>query len=90
MHCSDDLIPKLLKFAQECKQDRLNTEAMKNKASTHASKYQEPIYMEFDIIQMFWCGNSPNLNIIEPCWSWMKRQTTRNDVSRTRKEAAKR
>ena len=37
----------------------------------HVSKYQEAV--SFDILGMMWCVNSPNLNTIEPCWSWIKR-----------------
>ena len=53
-------------------------EVMEDKALAHASKYQKAVYMSFDIIRMLWCGNSPDLNMIEPCWIWMKRHTTRN------------
>lgn len=87
---SQVLIPKLLKFAQECKLDRPDTIVMEDKAPAHTSKHQEPVFMTLDILRMLWCGNSPDLNMIEPCWPWMKRQTTRNGASRTRKEAEKR
>ena len=63
---------------------------MEDKASAYASKYQEAVFMSFDIVRMVWCGNSPDLNMIEPCWPWMKRRTTRKGVSRTRKEAERR
>lgn len=29
------------------------------------------------IEKLLWPGNSPDLNAIEPCWFWMKRQTTK-------------
>jgi hypothetical protein len=29
------------------------------------------------IIRLLWLGNSPDLNAIEPCWFWMKRDTTK-------------
>ena len=83
------LIPKLLKFAQECKRDRPNTIVMEDKAPAHASKFQEPIFMSLKIVRLLWCGNSPDLNAIEPCWPWMKRRITEKGAPRTRKEAEK-
>ena len=83
------LIPKLLKFAQECKKDRPQTIDIKDKAPVYASKHQEPVFMTIDILRLLWCRNSPDLNMIEPCWPWMKRQTTQKGAPRTRKEAKK-
>ena len=45
--------------------------------------------MEMGILRLLWCGNSPDLNMIEPCWPWMKRETTKKGAPRTRKEAEK-
>ena len=81
------LIPKLLKFAQECKMERPDTLVMEDKAPAHASKFQELVFMSMDILRLIWCGNSPDLNMIEPCWIWMKRETTKKGALRTRKEA---
>ena len=83
------LIPKLLKFAQECKKNRPDTIIMEDKAPAHASKHQEPVFMAMDILRLLWYGNSPDLNMIEPCWPWMKRKTTEKGAPRTRKEAEK-
>ena len=60
---------------------------MEDKASAYASKFQEPVFMALDIMRMLWCGNSPDLNMIEPCWPWIKRETTKKGAPRTRKEA---
>jgi hypothetical protein len=30
---------------------------------------------------MLWPANSPDINAIEPCWFWMKRQTTKHGVA---------
>ena len=62
---------------------------MEDKALVYASKYQEPVFMAIDILRLLWCGNSPDLNIIKPCWPWIKRRTIEKGVSRTRKEAEK-
>ena len=29
------------------------------------------------MLRLFWPGNSPDLNAIEPTWFWMKRETTK-------------
>ncbi len=43
--------------------------------------------MNLEILRLLWCGNSPDLNMIEPCWIWMKRETTKKGAPRTRKQA---
>ena len=84
------LIPKLLTFALKCKEARPDTCVQEDKAPAHASKYQDTVYLDFGIFRLFWPGNSPDLNIIEPCWAWMKRQTSKYGLPRTRKEAERR
>jgi hypothetical protein len=32
-------------------------------------------------MRMLWPANSPDLNIIEPAWFWMKRQTTKHSTA---------
>ena len=88
-HQKKVLIPKLLKFAEECKKERLDTMVIEDKAPAYAFKHQDSVYMAADILRLPWCGNSPDLNMIEPCWAWMKRQITRKGASRTRKKAEK-
>ena len=81
------LIPKLLPFAKECMQDRPETIVQEDNAPFHASKNQHKVFMDWNVSRLFWCANSPDLNAIEPCWFWMKRDTTRHGASRTRKDA---
>ena len=83
------LIPKLIPFALECKKDRPDTIVQEDKAPSHASKYQQPVFMDAGIIRLLWPGNSPDLNMIEPCWPWMKRKTTKKGLSTTRAEGEK-
>ena len=83
------LIPKLLAFAKECLLTRPGTIVQENKAPAHASKNQIPVFMDFNIVRLLWPGNSLDLNMIEPCWSWMKRMTSQKGPLRTRKEAEK-
>ena len=32
-------------------------------------------------MKLLWPANSPDLNAIEPCWFWMKRQTTKRGIA---------
>ena len=43
--------------------------------------------MKASVLRLFWPGNSPDLNMIEPCWNWMKRETTRKGAPQTRAQA---
>ena len=80
----------LIPFAQQCKVERPSTVVQEDKAPAHNSKHQNKVFMDADILRIIWCGNSPDLNQIEPCWLWMKRQTTRKGAPKTRKEAERR
>ena len=71
------LLPKLIPFAEECKMERPNTIVQEDKAPSHASKHQDKVFMDANILRLLWPGNSPDLNMIEPNWIWMKRETTR-------------
>ena len=48
-----------------------------NKALAHASKYQDEVFWLYDILRLLWPSNSPGMSIIELCWPWMKRITTK-------------
>lgn len=74
---SEVLKPKLLPFAKQCMEVRPQTIVQEDKAPSHAHWYQAHIYAEEKIPRLVWCGNSPDLNAIEPAWPWLKRQTTR-------------
>ena len=39
---------------------------------------------------MIWCGNSPDLNAIEPAWPYLKRQTTKKGAPTSRTVAEER
>ena len=70
------LLGKLLPFAKECMHDRPRTIVQEDKAPAHASIHQNMIYSLFDIQRLLWPGNSPDLNMIEPAWPYLKRITT--------------
>ena len=78
------LLPKLIPFAQSCGPDTLVQE---DKAAPHAHHAQQRIYDIHHVSRLLWPGNSPDLNMIEPCWAWMKRETTKKGAPKSRAEA---
>ena len=58
-------------------------------APSHANSYQKAVFMSFDILRLMWPGNSPDLNMIETCWAWMKQKTQFKGAPRTRATAEK-
>lgn len=60
-----------------------------DKKPSHNSKYQAEIFSLHDIICLLWPRNSPDLNMIEPCWSWLKRKICKTDTPKTRAEREK-
>ena len=80
------LLPKLFPFAKECAITRPNTIVQEDKAPSHSHQYQQRVY-DFHFIQrMTWCGNSPDLNAIEPAWPFLKRVTTKKGAPKSKKE----
>ena len=71
------LEPLLLPFAKECLHERPNTLVQEDGAPSHASRYQQEVFDIWEISRLLWPPNSPDLNMIEPCWFWMKRHTTK-------------
>ncbi len=65
------LIPKHIPFALECKQDRPETIIQEDGAPAHRHHAQAQIFSAADTARLFWPGNSPDLNMIEPGWFWM-------------------
>jgi hypothetical protein len=77
------LKPKLIPFALECIKDRPGTIVQEDKAPAHASRCQDAVFSISKVARLFWCGNSPDLNMIESCWPYMKRKTTAKDRQQT-------
>ena len=89
------LEPLLIPFTKKCNVKQLLSGKLpmlvqEDKAPAHASKYQDEVFQLHDILRLLWPGNSPDMNMIEPCWPWMKRITTKKGAPRTRKDAEKR
>ena len=78
---------KLIPFAKRMKLCRPGTIVQEDKAPAHASKWQRPYFSFHEVLQLLWPGNSPDLNMIELCWIWMKRRTTKKGASSVRKTA---
>src|SRR3984957_6579161 len=72
------LKPLLLPFAKECLKERPSTLVQEDGAPSHSSRYQQEVFDLWEITRLLWPPNSPDLNIIEPCWFWMKRHTTKH------------
>jgi hypothetical protein len=84
---SQVLLPKLLPFAKECMKERPGTIVQEDKAPSHAHYAQRLVYIRERVERLSWCGNSPNLNAIEPAWPWLKRRTTKKGALKNRVEA---
>jgi hypothetical protein len=80
---------KLLPFAKRCKLARPGTIVQEDNAPAHTHHHQAIIYNLWEIMKLIWPANSPDLNAIEPCWFWMKRQTTKRGVASSEKQLKK-
>ena len=69
---SEDILKrKLIPFAEA--HDLI---AMEDGAVPHVHKECQKVYNLSLVRKLLWPGNSPDLNMIEPCWYWMKRSTS--------------
>jgi transposase len=80
-HQDEVLKPHLLPFAKTCKEALPNpykdTVVMEDGALAHKSAYSNELYISWEVIRMLWPANSPDLNMIEPCWFYIKIETTK-------------
>ena len=65
----------------------LDALTQEDNATTHASRHQEVYFNAADVCRILWPGNSPDLNMIEPCWAYLKRKTTRKGALTSRAHA---
>ena len=78
------LLPKLIPFAKRCGAD---FQVQEDNAPAHAHRANVTLMNMMDVIRLFWCPNSPDLNMIEPTWFYLKRQTTKYGAPQSRKAA---
>jgi hypothetical protein len=78
---------KLIPFAERCKDGRLGTVVQEDKAPAYDHHVQSYVYSLHGIQKLLWCGNSPDLNAIEPCWPYMKGYTTKKGALKNWAEA---
>jgi hypothetical protein len=50
---------------------------MEDGASFYKLAYSDELYISWEVVRMLWPANSPDLNMIEPCWFYMKVETTK-------------
>ena len=50
---------------------------MEDGAAAHKSDYSDELYISWEVVRMLWPANSLDLNIIEPCWFYIKVKTTK-------------
>lgn len=58
-----------------------------DRAPSHAHFAQEAVFNLAGVKRLLWCGNSPDLNMIEPVWPELKRRTTRAGAPKSGPEA---
>ncbi|EFW21775.1 conserved hypothetical protein [Coccidioides posadasii str. Silveira] len=66
------LLAKLFPFVKECLESQPNTVVLEDGAPAHTHFYQQELYNIHKINHLLWPGNSPDLNMIEPAWMWLK------------------
>ena len=83
-HQDKVLKPHLLPFVKTYKEALLNprkdTVVMEDGASAHKSAYADELYISWEVVKMLWPANSPDLNMIEPCWFYIKIETIKKST----------
>ena len=80
------LFPKLIPFARRCGAD---FQVQEDNAPAHIHRANATLMNVMEVLRLLWCPNSPDLNMIEPTWFYLKRQTTKNGAPQSRQAAEK-
>jgi DDE superfamily endonuclease len=70
------LLPKLLPFAQGLQCLYPGIIVQEDKAPSHTARIHQTYYNAVEVQRLIWPRNSPDLNMIEPAWGYLKRVTT--------------
>jgi len=81
------LLPILIPFAIKCQINCPDTLIQEDKAPAHSLKHQQIYFNAAGLQRLLWPGNSPDLNIIELCWNYLKQVTIKKGAPRNRAEA---
>jgi transposase len=86
------LTPKLIPFAKQLQAAYPDYQVLvqEDKAPSHSHHFQQSVFDANQVQRLLWPGNSPDLNMIEPCWPHLKRETTSKGAPGTRPDAEKR
>jgi hypothetical protein len=72
---------KLIPFAKECGLDAIVQEDL---APAYAYQAQAIVFSAAGVSRMLWCPNSPDLNMIELYWPYLKRVTTKKGAPKSK------
>jgi hypothetical protein len=64
--------------------ERPDTIVQEDNAPAHIHHSQAEVYSFYEVQRLLWPGNSPDLNMIEPSWFWMKKRTTSRGAPETK------
>jgi hypothetical protein len=70
------MLAKLIPFALEYQETKLNTFIQENGTPAYIHHYQACTYELYKVQRLLWPGNSLDLKAIEPAWPWMKKTAT--------------
>jgi hypothetical protein len=71
------LFPFAKKYKEALPNPRKDMVVMEDRAAAHKSDYSNELYISWDVVRMLWPANSPDLNIIKPCWFYIKMEITK-------------
>ncbi len=77
----------LLPFAQEHKKKWLETLVVEDGATPYSHGFQQNLYSYSEIHKILWLGNSPDINMIEPVWGYLKKEISKDEPISTKEEA---